>query len=81
MAYKQFSAQNVSCVEVEKLVIWIPLCIKEKTEQLEKKKKKRQMVGFSHVNAPEFLGVPLRPKLILLVTSLLKWKSLLFKNK
>ena len=36
------------------------------------------MVGFSHVNAPEFLGVPLRPKLILLVTSLLKWKSLLF---
>lgn len=39
------------------------------------------MVGFSHVNAPEFLGVPLRPKLILLVTSLLKWKSLLFKNK
>ena len=39
------------------------------------------MVGFSHVNAPEFLGVPLRPKLILLVTYLLKWKSLLFKNK
>lgn len=40
------------------------------------------MVGFSNVNAPEFSGVPLRPKLILLVTSLLKWKSfLLFKNK
>ena len=40
------------------------------------------MVGFSNVNAPEFSGVPLRPKLILLVTSLLKWNSfLLFKNK
>ena len=36
------------------------------------------MVGFSNVNAPEFSGGPL----ILLVTSLLKWKSfLLFKNK
>lgn len=40
------------------------------------------MVGFSNVNAPEFSGVPLRPKLILLVTSLFKVEIFsLIKNK
>lgn len=49
-----FSAQNVSCVEVEKhWFTWVPLCMNT-AEQL-----KEHVVGFSNVTALEFPGVPL----------------------
>lgn len=52
MAHKQFSAQNVSCVEVEKLVYLNSSLYKRENWTI--KKKKGQMVGFSNMNAPEF---------------------------
>ena len=54
MAHKQFSAQNVSCVEVEKLVYLNSSLYKREKWTIKKKKKKGKMVGFSNMNAPEF---------------------------